>query len=132
MKLPTHKLIWTLIFFGWLVLIAVFTSIPFSEGIKTQNEGGFRYDYLEHFVFYALIPVFFNFARGAYLVGSVKNLWWLFAGGILFCILTEVQQIIVPGRSFNPVDLGLNLLGFVSGTGFVRFVLGIHRFNHGK
>jgi VanZ family protein len=44
----------------------------------------------------------------------------LFAG-LVFAVITEVYQIWIPGRAFNPVDMGLNVGGIVFSGGICYF-----------
>lgn len=122
MKLIRNKKIWTTAFYLWLLGIYILTSITFSDSVKEQNESGFRFDYLEHFLLYAIIPILYFFAEGAGLKKVFKDNYYLILLGLLFAILTEIQQYYMPGRSYNPVDLGLNVAGFVSGIFLGRFL----------
>jgi len=122
MKIIRNKKVWTLIFYAWLLGVFILTSMTFSEVVKEQNESGFRFDYLQHFILYAIIPVLFYFAEGAGLRRIFKDKYYLFLLGLLFAILTEIQQFYIPGRSFNPVDLVLNIGGFIIGIFIGRYL----------
>lgn len=122
MKWLRNKILWTSIFYLWIASLFVLTSISFSTGMKKQNEGGFRLDYLEHFFFYAAIPVFYLLAKGAYLDSIIKSPRYIILLGVLFSTITEVQQYFIPARSFNPIDLILNLGGFAFGLLLVEFL----------
>lgn len=91
--------------------------------MKKQNEGGFRFDYLEHFILYAAIPVIYFLAKGAYLDRVIKDRYYIILLGILFSLLTEIQQYFIPTRSFNPVDLILNIAGFLVGLLAVKYLI---------
>lgn len=115
MKLKRNYIFWTIVFYLWIAALIVFTSISFSPQMKEQNEGGFRFDYLEHFILYAAIPVIYLLAKGACIERLIKSPRIIILLGFLFSLITEVQQYFIPSRSFNPIDLLLNLLGFASG-----------------
>lgn len=115
MKLNRNYIFWTIVFYLWIAALLIFTTISFSPQMKEQNEGGFRFDYLEHFILYAAIPVIYFLAKGAYIERLIKSPRYIILLGILFSTITEVQQYFIPSRSFNPIDLLLNLLGFASG-----------------
>lgn len=122
MKIIRNKKVWTVIFYAWLLGVFILTSMTFSAAVKEQNESGFRFDYLQHFILYAIIPVLFYFAEGAGLRRIFKDEYYIFLLGLLFTILTEIQQFYIPGRSFNPVDLGLNIAGFIGGIFLGRYL----------
>ena len=122
MKTTHTKTIWTLLFYLWIIAILVLTSVSFGDGARKQNDGGLRLDYLQHFIVYSGVPVLFFLSRGAGLNRIFRSSYYLLLLGILFCILTEVQQYYIPGRSFNPIDLGLNLAGFFTGLFAGRYI----------
>lgn len=123
MKWYKNTRIWTPAFYLWLLALLVLTSISFSPEMKKQNEGGFRFDYLEHFILYAAIPVLYFLADGASLKKIIKDNYYIILLGILFSVLTEIYQYFIPGRSFNPIDLMLNLGGFIAGILISKFIL---------
>lgn len=110
------KLGWSFLFYNWIIILAIFTTIPFSTAVEKQSETGFRLDYLEHFFFYSFIPVLFIFADGAYLNRIIRKKYYLLLLGLIFSSLTEIHQHFIPSRSFNPIDLGLNISGFIFGS----------------
>ena len=114
MKIFKIKILWTILFYGWLLLIYILTSSSLP-GETPETAFGFRLDYLEHFIVYFFIPVLYYISQGAYLEKIFKDAYYVFLLGILFAILTEIQQYYIEGRAFNPVDLVLNVLGFLSG-----------------
>jgi VanZ family protein len=46
----------------------------------------------------------------------------LIFSGILFATITEVYQIWIPGRAFNPIDLLLNNAGLLAGIPLGRII----------
>ena len=116
MPLLKNKNLWTTAFYLWIAAIILLTVISFSPEMKKQNEGGFRFDYLEHFFVFAIIPLLYHLARGEYLDRFLRSKWAVFALGLVFCALAELQQNFIPGRNYNPVDLVLNILGYLTGS----------------
>ncbi len=115
MKIFKNKSIWTAAFYFWLIGIYILTSMTFSEGIQKETDNGFRTDYLEHFLLFVILPVLYFFAEGAGLKKLFNDNYYILLIGLLFAVLTEIQQYYIPGRSFNPIDLILNITGFISG-----------------
>jgi VanZ family protein len=108
---------WAKIFWGWAILIVFLTSMPNNPDIIDQKKDALiRLDYLEHIFFFAVLSVLHYLA---YLTstGQTKKIrlyLWLVAG-LVFASITEIYQIFIPGRGYNPVDLGLNISGLLVG-----------------
>jgi VanZ family protein len=118
-KMKKLKYLFSIGFYGWLIIVIILTSMSFKEGPEKFSENNFRWDYLNHFFMYFFIPVLFWISKGAGLDKIIKNRMLLFVLGIAFAIITEVYQLWITGRSFNPVDLLLNISGYLSGGGLV-------------
>jgi len=102
------------IYYVWLLLIVVLTSMPFNPNPENTGKDSFRWDYPEHFFMYFLIPVTFILVNYDIKFFS-KKFNFLVLYGLLFAMITEFYQIWIPGRSFNPTDLALNTSGFITG-----------------
>ena len=89
--------------------------MAFPYKIGPEETKGLRWDYLEHFFLYLIIPIFYFFAEGAFLTKIIKSNYFILFLGLAFCSLTEIQQFYIEGRTFNPIDLVLNLSGFLTG-----------------
>ena len=122
MRFLKNKRFWTIAFYSWIILILILTTLPFSPEMKKQNEGGFRFDYLEHLFVFALIPILYYLSGGAYLNRLLKSRWTIFTLGILYSFFAEFQQKLNPDRSFNPFDLGFNLAGFLAGVLLIQLI----------
>ena len=105
-----------------MIFIYIMTSRVFPGKEQTDEAFGFRLDYPEHFIVYMLIPVFYYLSRGAYLQKIFRDAYYVFLLGMLFSILTEIQQYYIEGRAFNMIDLALNVAGFLVGIPAGRFV----------
>jgi VanZ family protein len=106
------KKIWLILFIIWTLLIILLSVMPYSKEVVSKNGSSFRWDYLEHFVAY------FAFASLYILWRSDRNfsirkleLFLMFAVIISFSLLTEYIQLLVPGRTFNYVDVAYNFVG---------------------
>jgi VanZ family protein len=85
-----------------LMVVSSIPDVPVNTKIETQALS-FRLDYLLHFIAYTVIAFLFGKAYYPSLMGFV-----LLAR---FALLEEGHQLLIPGRTFNPVDLGFDLLG---------------------
>ena len=107
----------------WLLIIVILTAMPGKPGLEKFSSSTFRWDYLEHFSFYFLIPIIYYLANwNPYHSKNMQKSFILIFSGILFATITEVYQIWIPGRAFNPVDLILNNTGFILGIPVGRVV----------
>ncbi len=103
-------------FYLWLITLYVLTALPGGDGPEKFSDSPVRWDYVEHLLFFMGIPVLYFLSGGAGIrVRSVRSSIILIAAGILYAVVAEVQQIWIPGRAFNPVDLTLNLSGLLAG-----------------
>lgn len=116
------KIFWSIIFYLWCAAILVLTTMPFTSGTKQPESGGFRFDYLEHFMLFFALPALYYLSSGAWINRMIRDPYYIFLVGILFSLLTEIQQYKIPGRSFNYIDLLLNLGGYLTGV-FIFFIL---------
>ena len=106
----------------WLIIIVVLTAYPGHPGPEKFSSSTFRWDYIEHFSFYFIIPIIYYITnRKPPHSKFLKRSLILIISGILFATITEVYQIWIPGRAFNPVDLILNNTGFILGIPAGRF-----------
>jgi VanZ family protein len=80
-----------------------------------------RLDYLLHFTVYFLICVYYIFEqwKGLNLFNSNYLIKFILLS-ILLATGTEVVQLWVPQRSFNPWDMVANMVGVSVGIGTVR------------
>lgn len=109
------------LFFGCLAALFIFSAIPNFE-VESHTSSlkvnfGLRSDYFAHLVAYMALVVFFLLWKN-----TSRNMV-LFAGlavviGLSVASLTEYQQLYIPGRTFNPVDI------FYGGVGVLVGVIG--------
>ena len=105
------------LFWGWLIMMLILNVVPLENELNqdlTTIRFIFRLDYVVHsltFLVFAWIWVF----------GKIKNICWfenyevLKFGGIVFvsAIGLELLQILIPYRTFNPMDMMANLFGAI-------------------
>ena len=111
--MTNSRLVFKTLFYLTAIAIA-FLSLVSLNFNKTEQIGGlsFRLDYLFHFAAYFCLALFLvlwqckRFAQKKFLVSAL-----LF--GLVFSILFELIQIILPNRVFNPLDVLFNSLGFL-------------------
>ena len=100
--------------------ILTMSSVPNLPQPEIQASGQvFRLDYFFHFLvyFFPAITAVIWFSDRDGLITS-RNYIILLLAGVLFGCIDEIHQIYIPGRRFNPMDLILNVAGFVSGAIF--------------
>jgi VanZ family protein len=105
--------------FLWMLTLIILTAMPGSKSMEKFSGSGIRWDYLEHFFLYSVIPVMYYVGRSAGTkTGTISKKIFRHQGfalliGLLFAVVTEVYQLWIPGRAFNPVDMGLNVAGII-------------------
>jgi VanZ family protein len=104
-------------FWIWLVILITISSLP---NIPTQHAaiGGdiYRLDYLFHFGAYGLLTMFLHLWKFKKYEGRKTQMLFMAIFLILFATGDEFHQLIIPGRTFNFVDLYCNIGGIIAGT----------------
>lgn len=103
---------------GWAVFIFILTTIPSLPQPDKPPEDipGLRFDYLFHYLAFLVLGslcVFWQTNKDIRI--PIKKYLIVLLSGMLFTFLDEWHQVLIPGRSFNPVDFYLNAVGFLSG-----------------
>ena len=114
-----NKRLLRILFWIWFVIIIVLADIPnLTTGRDRLHEWGFeiRLDYIAHFLLYFV----FSFLFICWKVDEKFNinellLLGFIIGGLVLGVVDEYHQKVVPGRTFNPVDMFYNVLGLVCG-----------------
>jgi len=118
---PRLKYFWATIFFGWAAVILVLSVLPTNEMIKKSNEGStFRWDYLEHFGVFVIFAMLYGFWRSSVREPVKRHLLYFLVLGSVYASFTEVIQLWIAGRTFNPFDLLFNLAGVLGGMAVTR------------
>jgi VanZ family protein len=121
------KIIWLSLFLAWTVLIIYLSLRPGANEILKKHFLDIRMDYLLHFGAYFALGSLYVMWRGnrQFEIKSIE-LGILSASAISFSIMLEYIQLLVPGRSFNVVDMVYNMLGVIGGVGFTYFYIVRH------
>lgn len=101
---------------AWIIIILTMSSIPSLPTLKIQTQKSvIRLDYLIHFCEYGSLAflAFLTFADSRFRMSLMKYLT-ITAGLILFAVLDEFHQKLIPGRSFNVIDIYSNIIGIVA------------------
>jgi len=111
-----HKVAGVLLFV-WAIVLFILLVIPPTEHITEINEkDSFRWDYLEHFGAFGLLTVLFVLWRSG-ISGNRKRrevrLYLITA--LTYAASTELIQLFIESRTYNPVDLLLNIAGVIAG-----------------
>lgn len=103
---------------AWVLLIIVASSVPGIPAPKIQTaRSEIRLDYIIHFIEYgglAFLAVL-SFTPPSLSVSLLK-LVYLGAALIIFAFADEFHQLLIPGRTFNPVDIAFNIGGILAGV----------------
>ena len=105
----------TYLFWIYTALLLVINLIPDLPTPELERDDGlsFQLDYLLHFIMYFAGGILLYYYR-TQKKAKVSGIIWLGAF-MLYAGCNEAIQLIVPGRSFNPVDLGINLISVIPG-----------------
>jgi VanZ family protein len=104
----------------WLLTIITVSSIPSIPTLKIHTARSvIRLDYLMHFCEYGLL----TFLAFLYFVSSEFRLKYkkfiiITIGLILFALIDEFHQKLIPGRSFNVKDIYSNICGIIAAAVF--------------
>ena len=116
---PKKRKIFFLIFWIWLLFI-VYNSVSPQNPSPIDNDNSIffiRPDYLLHFLAYLILIVFYGLWRSKNILSLPRNILWIgLAAGLSMAFLTEIIQLSIPGRSFNPYDILANSLGILFGV----------------
>jgi VanZ family protein len=108
----------------WVITIIIVSSIPNIPTLKIHTaKHEIRLDYLMHFCEYGVLTfiAFLSFAGREFKIGYRKVLLITFSL-IIFAVLDELHQKLIPGRSYNIKDIMSNVTGIVAVTIFTMFM----------
>jgi len=109
-----NTLLFKFLFWIWIVGILIFSSIPGLPVPEKDIINIFRSDYLIHLLEYLFLAFFFVFWQQNEL-DKIRKILLVLVIGIGIGIIDELHQIFIPGRSFNFIDMILNISGFSIG-----------------
>ncbi len=85
----------------WILVIFILTGFP---SLRTPNIKDVPFDKLYHFIIF--------FVLGILEYRVLRNISF-FILGCCVAIVAELQQIIIPGREFEIIDIGAGVLGLI-------------------
>ena len=118
------KRLWLGLFISWTLVLVILTLYPDFEKIVKEGTSKFRWDYIQHFLAYFGLGSLYVLWRGStdfFIRGTELAL--LIAITIVFSILTEYIQVLIPGRAFNVLDMFYNVVGVLTGIITTYFII---------
>ena len=108
------------LFFSWLLIIIIVSSIPQFPTPKIKAfDSMLRVDYLFHIIEYLILAFFFILWMTVDKSKlKFKNILLYIALGMGIAFFTELYQTLIPGRKFNILDSLYKAIGFVTVTLF--------------
>ena len=104
----------------WTGYTAMFIAafLPAGGNLSGRKLGSLiRLDYLLHFLVYLAICLYYLFGqKNSLALFREKALLKFILAVFSLATITEVVQIWVPGRSFNPLDWVANVVGVIAGV----------------
>ncbi len=126
-QLYLKKVIWLGLLIAWTLFIIYMSVRPGSGELLKKHILEMRMDYILHFGAYFTLGSLYVLWRGnrQFEIRGIE-LAILSATAISFSIMIEYIQLLIPGRSFNTMDMVYNVLGVVCGVGFTYFYIVRH------
>jgi VanZ family protein len=108
----------------WVMTIIIVSSIPSIPVLKIHTSGAeIRLDYLFHFLEYGALALFsFLTFTGNDFIMRFQKAFLITFSLIVFAILDEYHQKLIPGRSFNLKDILSNTAGIIAGLIFCYLI----------
>lgn len=121
------KLLWLILLIAWTTLIIYMSLRPGANELLKKHFFEIRMDYMLHLLAYFTFGSLYVLWRGnSNFEIKYIELAIITAAAIAFSILLEYFQLLIPGRSFNVVDMLYNTLGTVCGVGITYFYIVRH------
>ena len=109
---------------AWVLTIIILSSIPNIPTLKIHTaKSEIRLDYLMHFCEYGILTflTFLSFAGGEFRI-NWKKIIMLAVSLILFAVLDELHQKLIPGRTCSVKDVSSDVMGVFAATLFTFLV----------
>jgi VanZ family protein len=109
---------------AWTLTIIIISSIPNIPTLKIHTaRTEIRLDYLMHFCEYGFLTfvTFLSFAGNEFRI-SYRKILLITVSLIIFAIADELHQKLIPGRSYNIMDIMSNITGILAATIFCLVV----------
>jgi VanZ family protein len=100
---------------AWVLTIIILSSIPNIPTLKIHTaKAEIRLDYLMHFCEYGVLAFMAQLSfTGNALRINYKKFFLITVSLILFAILDEYHQKLIPGRTFSIKDIASNITGIL-------------------
>jgi len=103
----------------YIALLVIASILPGFGAMNKKNIEfifDLRFDYFIHFMAYLGLYILLIISSNANKkLGSNYKALKLFFLAVLLAVATEIAQLLIPYRTFNPLDLLANLLGILVG-----------------
>ena len=106
---------------NWIITVYIITLILLSVvsingdmAPSRRHWGGIRTDYIIHAVFFVPWMILANLRWNQ--SNKCKIFWCLLGIGVILAIVSEIVQLLIPKKAFNPIDLAANGVGIVFGA----------------
>jgi VanZ family protein len=112
---------------AWVLTILILSSIPNIPTLKIHTaRAEFRIDYLMHFCEYGFLTfvTFLSVAENEFKI-NYRKIVLITLSLILFAVADELHQKLIPGRSYNIMDIMSNVAGILGGNLFSLIVFRI-------
>jgi VanZ family protein len=100
----------------WLVSIIIVSSIPHLPTPKIETGRiKIRLDYFFHFCEYGMLAflALLSFVKKDFII-TPKKYFLITLALLIFAVLDEYHQKLIPGRTFNPKDIMSNMAGIIA------------------
>jgi VanZ family protein len=101
---------------GWLLTMIILSSLPNIPTLKVHMaKSEIRLDYLLHFCEYGVLTfmTFLSFAGNEFKISYTKIIL-IAASLILFAVLDELHQKLIPGRTCSVKDMASDVMGVIT------------------
>jgi VanZ family protein len=109
---------------AWVLTIIIVSSIPNIPTLKIHTaKAEIRLDYLMHFCEYGVLAFMaqLSFTGNEFRI-NYKKFFLITVSLILFAILDEYHQKLIPGRTFSTRDIASNVTGILAVSIFTLLV----------
>ena len=109
---------------AWVLTIIILSSIPNIPTLKIHTaKSEIRLDYMMHFCEYGILTfmTFLSFAGGEFRI-NWKKIIIIAVSLILFAVLDELHQKLIPGRTCSVKDMSSDAMGVFAATLFTFLV----------
>lgn len=109
----------------WMGIIFIFSAIPDPMPLVKPSQLKEWIGRIGHFSEYAGLAfwLYYGMTHGEFSEGkgSLKGVLISFLGAVFYALTDEVHQIFVPGRTFQVLDLGIDVAGAAVSMAAVRW-----------